>query len=238
MKLRIKFAKSGAMRFVGHLDIMRYFQKAIRRADIDIAYSEGFSPHQIMSFAAPLGVGLESRGEYFDVEVRSYTTSEEMKERLNRVMVPGMEVLSVTMLEEHAKNAMASVAAAAYSVRFREGYEPGFDWAGRSAAFYAQSSIPVTKKTKKSEVQLDLKPAIYTMEVREGEDGRPALYLLVDASSSGNIKPALVMETFFKENGAECPEFSLLITREDTFTNTGSEEEPKLVPLDAVGRIF
>ena len=54
MRLRVKFSKHGALRFIGHLDVMRYFQKAIRRADIDIAYSEGFSPHQIMTFAAPL----------------------------------------------------------------------------------------------------------------------------------------------------------------------------------------
>ena len=67
------------MRFIGHLDVMRYFQKAIRRAEIDIAYSEGFSPHQMMSFAAPLGVGLESNGEYFDIVVRSHTTAEDMK---------------------------------------------------------------------------------------------------------------------------------------------------------------
>ena len=69
MKIRIKFAKEGTMKFIGHLDIMRYFQKVMRRADVDIRYSEGFSPHQIMSFAAPLGVGLESRGEYVDIEV-------------------------------------------------------------------------------------------------------------------------------------------------------------------------
>ena len=56
MKLRIKFSKHGSMKFIGHLDIMRYFQKAIRRSEIDVAYSEGFSPHQKMSFAAPLGV--------------------------------------------------------------------------------------------------------------------------------------------------------------------------------------
>ena len=62
LKIRIKFAKEGTMKFIGHLDIMRYFQKVMRRADVDIRYSEGFSPHQIMSFAAPLGVGLESRG--------------------------------------------------------------------------------------------------------------------------------------------------------------------------------
>ncbi len=238
MKLRIKFAKSGAMRFIGHLDVMRYFQKAIRRAGINIAYSEGFSPHQIMSFAAPLGVGLESRGEYFDIEVHSHTTSVEMKKRLNQVMVPGMEIINVTLLDEHAKNAMASVAAAAYSVRFRDGYEPNFDWVSQSALFYAKSSIPVTKKTKKSEMQLDLKPAIYSMEVRKGADGVPVLYLLVDASSSGNIKPSLVMKTFLKENGEEFSDFSLMITREDTFTNAGTAEEPRLVPLDAVGTTF
>ena len=62
MNIRIKFKKYGVMKFIGHLDIMRYFQKSMRRAHIDIAYSEGFSPHQIMSFAAPLGVGLESEG--------------------------------------------------------------------------------------------------------------------------------------------------------------------------------
>ena len=53
------------MKFIGHLDMMRYFQKAVRRADIDIRYSEGYSAHQIMSFAAPLGVGITSDGEYF-----------------------------------------------------------------------------------------------------------------------------------------------------------------------------
>ena len=75
MKIRIKFRKYGVMKFIGHLDMMRYFQKAMRRAEIDIAYSEGFSPHQIMSFAAPLGVGITSDGEYLDIEVHSTRNS-------------------------------------------------------------------------------------------------------------------------------------------------------------------
>ena len=54
MKVRVKFSKYGPVKFIGHLDVMRYFQKAIRRAEIDVAYSEGFSPHQKLSFAAPL----------------------------------------------------------------------------------------------------------------------------------------------------------------------------------------
>ncbi len=103
MKIRIKFSKYGTMKYIGHLDMMRFFQKAIRRAGIDVKYSEGFSPHQIMSFAAPLGVGMESRGEYMDIEVLSMTTAQEMKEALNRVMVEGVEILSVSILPDHGQ---------------------------------------------------------------------------------------------------------------------------------------
>lgn len=77
MKIRIRFRKYGVMKFIGHLDVMRYFQKAMRRAHIDICYSEGFSPHQIMSFAAPLGVGITSDGEYMDIEVHTSASTEE-----------------------------------------------------------------------------------------------------------------------------------------------------------------
>ena len=86
MKIRIKFAKEGEMKFIGHLDMMRYFQKVMRRANVNIRYSEGFSPHQIMSFAAPLGVGLTSRGEYVDIEALSKDSSQEMLRRINAAM--------------------------------------------------------------------------------------------------------------------------------------------------------
>ena len=82
------------MKFIGHLDMMRYFQKAVRRANIDICYSEGYSPHQIMSFAAPLGVGITSDGEYFDIEVNSSLSSKESIEAFNQTMVDGVEVTS------------------------------------------------------------------------------------------------------------------------------------------------
>ena len=86
------------MKFVGHLDLMRYFQKAVNRANIDICYSEGFSPHQIMSFAAPLGVGVTSDGEYFDIEVHTSMSSKEAIAALNQVMVDGVEVTGYVVL--------------------------------------------------------------------------------------------------------------------------------------------
>ncbi len=128
MNVRIKFQKTGPLRFISHLDVMRYFQKVIRRAGIDICFSEGFSPHMIMSFASPLGLGLTSEGEYVDIRVGSAPSSAEALERLNEVMAEGMKVLSFRRLPDSSKNAMSIVAAADYQVRFREGREPAEDW--------------------------------------------------------------------------------------------------------------
>ena len=149
MKVRVKFSKHGVLKFIGHLDVMRYFQKAIRRAGIDIAYSAGFSPHQIMSFAAPLGVGLESNGEYMDIEVHSLTSTKEFVDTLNAQMVDGIEVLEARLLPDNAGNAMASVAAARYTITFREQYQPAFLTQSVINDFMSQNEITVTKKTKK-----------------------------------------------------------------------------------------
>ncbi len=117
MKVRMKFAKTGPLMYVGHLDLLRYFQKVFRRAGVDIAYSQGFSPHQITSFAAPLGLGITSEGEYLDAEFNSITTSKDMLERINAAaLTPYIKVTEFVVLREGAKKAMASVAGADYYV--------------------------------------------------------------------------------------------------------------------------
>lgn len=225
MKVRIKFSKHGAMKFIGHLDMMRYFQKAIRRAEIDIAYSGGFSPHQIMSFAAPLGVGLSSNGEYFDIEMNSLTSVEDIKARLNAVMAEGVTIRKVTVLGENVKNAMASVAAAAYTLTIKDKVKLPDNWQEELEAFYKQSTILATKQTKKNEAEIDLKPAIYELKVVNPR----SVYLLLNASSSGNIKPGFVIDTFLNQMRCEIPEFPYDIIREETY---GFEEQSQiLIPL-------
>lgn len=230
MKLRIKFRKYGPIRFIGHLDVMRFFQKAIRRAQIDIAYTGGFSPHQIMTFAAPLGVGMTSNGEYMDIEVNSIKSCAEVKEKLNTASVPGIEIISVKVLPEDAGNAMASVAAASYTVRFREGREPLCDISAEIKNFIAREHIIITKETKKGSRELDLKPGIYELTWEND-----AFHMLLCASSAGNIKPVQILEALLAQSGETLQENALLITREDVYTNTGTEEEPDLVSLDAIG---
>ena len=231
MKVRVKFCKEGAMKFIGHLDIMRYFQKAVRRAGIDVAYSEGFSPHMIMSFAAPLGVGITSTGEYFDMEIKTPVASAEAVERLNQVMAEGMKVLSFRKVPHgKAGKAMSLVAAADYQVRFRPGMEPCGDWIEKAEAFLAQQEIVVLKKTKKNEKEVDIKPFLYAAEIREEE-----LFLQLAAGSVKNTKPELVLEAFYHFCGKEFDPYALLIHRSEVYADTGEEGERKLVPLEALG---
>lgn len=223
MKVRIKFSKEGPVRFIGHLDIMRYFQKAIRRAGIDIAYSTGFSPHQIMSFASPLSVGHESCGEYFDVELNSITDTEDIKMRLNRTMAEGIQILQAAVLDETEGNAMASVAAADYLISFRDSVSLPDDWKEKLTAFYKKDKIPVIKKTKKGEREIDLKETIYQLEIREDQ-----VYMLLDAGSGSNMKPGFVLETFCTAENISLPEYPFRVRRLETYKRTG---EGKLVPL-------
>ena len=217
------------MKFIGHLDIMRYFQKAIRRADIDIAYSEGFSPHMIMSFAAPLGVGLTSQGEYVDLQVHTCESSKAAVDALNSVMVDGMEVVSFKLLPENVKNAMSSVAAADYFVKWREGYVPE-NWEEKFNAFLQKEEMLIVKKTKRSEAEVDLKPMLYKTELRDG-----GIFMQVACGSVNNLKPELVMEAFAKDAGIELAPFALEVCRLEVYADLGDETAKKLVPLEELG---
>ena len=137
MKVRIKFTKVGALRYVGHLDFMRTFQKIIKRSGVLAVFTRGFSPHMIMSFASPLGVGLESLGEYVDFEMAyrdPYELTKIELQRMNQLNIEndelpdvppeaviinmlnsecpdGVRILSVKRIEEAKGKAMALVSA-------------------------------------------------------------------------------------------------------------------------------
>ena len=207
------------MKFIGHLDMVRYFQKVIRRANVDICYSEGFSPHQKMSFAAPLSVGVISKGEYFDIEVNSSLSSKEMIKNINAQNVEGVKVVSYKELPEGAKNAMSVVAGADYFV-----YTDLFT-EEQVNDFYAQDEINILKKTKKSEKIVDIKPMIH--EMKFNEDG---IFMKVSQGSAANLKPDLVMSALEQFTGAKLPEF-VQYERLDMYCL----ENDKLVSLSEIG---
>ena len=219
MKIRLRFSKQGQMKFIGHLDMVRYFQKVMRRSEVDVAYSEGFSLHQKMSFAAPLSVGVLSRGEYFDLEVNSTESSKVMLERINAQNAEGVEVLSYKLLPDDAKNAMSVVAGADYKV-----YTDLFNQ-NMLDTFMNQDQIIVLKKTKKSEKEVDIKPLIYNIKLED--DG---IFMQVAQGSASNLKPDLVMDAFAKFAQVTLPEY-VTYERIDMYCL----EDDNLVSLDDIG---
>jgi radical SAM-linked protein len=226
MKIRIKFRKYGVMKFIGHLDVMRYFQKLLRRADIPIAYTTGMSPHQIMSFAMPLGIGIESDAEYVDIEITDRITSDIALSAMNNNSVEGIEILSFKELPEKSINAMASICAADYSIRFRDGYMPAFDCIKVLEEMYAQPEINVLKKTKKSEGIVDIKPGILSLG-----GNNDCMNMCLSCGSALNIKPELVLNAVYDTMGAVLDEYGLLIKRTEIYTKT----DEQLKSLDSIG---
>lgn len=239
MKIRIKFRKYGVMKFIGHLDIMRYFQKAMRRAEIAICYSEGFSPHQIMSFAAPLGVGITSDGEYLDIEVQETRTTAESIKALNDTMVEGIEITGFVKLPDKAKTAMSIVAAADYTLFFKDPKEiPATAAAfkeGLRAFFQEPHEVLITKHTKKSEKTIDLKQLVYEFNVKE-EEGKPVFNLMLSTGSTDNLKPELVLQSLFASMKLEYQEKAIGIHRKDVYA--AEEAKTGYRTLESMGEVI
>ena len=216
IKLRLKFSKNGPIKFIGHLDVMRYFQKAIRRADIDIKYSEGFSPHQVLSFAQPLSVGATSDGEYLDMTVNSMVSTSDVMDKLNAVMNEGIKIMAVEQLPENAEKAMTTSYAARYKIRFRESLKPSFDWISKMEKYLEQDKLPAMKKTKSGEKEIDMKHMIFDYSFDRNDES--ATFLL-SMSSVETLKVALLFEYFFKSIGQELDPLSLDIHRIDIYTS-------------------
>lgn len=226
MKARIKWTKTGVLRYIGHLDVQRYFHKAVMRAQLPVSFTKGMSPHQMMSFAAPLGLGMTSEGEYVDVTFDWSYPGDEMLARLNEVMNEGISVTQFQQIDDKEKNCMSVTAAADYLVTFAEGYYYTEAFTKRTEPFYFQETIPVLKKTKRSEKVVDISPMI--LDIHEMGEG---IFMKLVTGSAENLKPHLVMEAFCNYLGYDYHPFAFHYHRLETYL----EKDGQLMPLGAVG---
>jgi len=197
MKIRIKFSKEGTLRFVGHLDIMRYFQKAVRRAGIPIRYSEGYSPHQIMSFAAPLGMCVTGTGEYMDIETKDeeqlLLSSAECMRRLNAEMAEGMKILSYRQIPKETENAMASVFSADYRVEFSDETDSRFTeiLSGEIEKFMKEDSVTAVKEGKNGPKEFDIRSMVHELKAEDR-----TMTMNISQGSTANLKPQALIAYF------------------------------------------
>ena len=150
-------------------------------------------------------------------------SSEELVQCINEQMVEGVRILSAVALPDDSKNAMSIVTTADYRISFREGMSPDFELSSAIREFMAQDKIMVTKKTKKSERTMDIKPMIHVF--RGDGDG---CFMNVATGSTQNLKPDQVMATLYQFLGREFDPFTIYIRREETY---GADFKP----LEAYG---
>ncbi len=212
MKVRIRFSKTGALVYIGHLDVMRYFQKLFRRANIPVAYSEGFSPHQILSFTPPLPLGMESMGEYADVELTDSVSTKAAIEALAAQSVPEINIMSFKEIPPECQNAMASVEAARYTVDCIDASIPVRELIEK---FMAKDEAFITKKTKKSEKTINIRPLVYELKYDKQLN---TMEMLISSGSTDNLKPEYVLEGLGITHNPQYDKDSLVIRRIDQYT--------------------
>ena len=227
MKIRVKFSKSGNVKYVGHLDTMRLFQRAIKVAQLPVAYSQGFSPHLLVYFALPLAVGMQSEGEYMEIVMQEPILAGDVKERLSSVMVSGITLLDVFEVEEKTPSLMSLVQGADYKLTLKVLQQPEVTATVLEEKVMTSTELMVLKKGKKGIAPVDIKPLILQSVFTDRED-KIDIDLKVFAGSSKNLNPDLFIKALLGESPYE-----LEVVRKELYT----EGEEGLTPLYTVGRV-
>ncbi|MBE7025347.1 MAG: DUF2344 domain-containing protein [Ruminococcaceae bacterium] len=183
-KYIVRYAKEGDAKFVSHLDFLRLIQRAMRRANLPLKFSEGFNPHPCLSFAHPLGVGITGKRELFEVEMTEPCPL--LAEQLAPKMPRGIQIVEAFPCE---KNRFSDVARAVYTVLPTQ-----LPTEEQLKAFLEKPEILTEKKTKSGIKTADIRPDIFRAEIREN-----LLILCLAAGSNANLKPATFMEALAEQ---------------------------------------
>jgi radical SAM-linked protein len=218
--MRFQFRKGPEVRFLSHLDLVRAMERAVRRAGLPMAYSEGFSPRPIMSYSFALPVGVLSEAEYADFRLTEELEPAEFMELFNRHLPPGFRVLQAAHLPQGAPSLMSGINAALWKLHLpvaaREEIQE------RWRRLQAEDSFVVERQTKKGTRQVDLLPLVYGLPAVLETGDAVEVHCLAALGSEANLRvEELALLLGF--NPAEA-----LVTRMGQFKKEGSHYRPPL----------
>jgi len=184
--VRVFYNKTGKLKYISHLDINRVMLRMVRRAHIDVWFTEGFNRHPYINFALPLSLGFESESEAVDMRINDDMSDDEIMQRLSAVAPDGMKI---TAVKEPVKK-FSEIAYADFTVKINR------ECSNELKSFLAQPEILVDKTTKKGGTrQIDLKQKIKKYSV-ESAEGNTILNITLPAGSQDNINPNLILNAF------------------------------------------
>lgn len=218
MKMIVVFEKAPRLRHIGHLDLMRAMQRALRRSGLPLRYSQGFNPHILLTFAAPLSVCMPGRREVMEVPLAGDMTGEQFLARLSPALPPDLPCISARPVDDRHPAPMALLSAARYKAQLDDAPN---NLGETIRAFLAQKEIPAIRKTKTGDKPCDIRPMIYDLSLNGN-----ALYMTLALCEKSTCKPDLLMDSLFAFAGAKRPR--ALITRLGLF----GEKDNTLIPLE------
>jgi radical SAM-linked protein len=183
-RLRIDFSKTPAMKFTGHLDLHRTWERTFRRARLPLAYTQGFNPHPRIALACALPLGFTSDSEIVDVWLESDNLPlNEIQAALERALPPGMQIIHLAQADPHAPALQTQVEAAEYTVTL---LDPLADLEGRVAELLAAGELPRRRRNK----DYDLRPLVLELQVT-GQDaaGHQTLRMRLSARENATGRP-------------------------------------------------
>lgn len=227
MKVRylIKFTKDKEIKFISHLDLMRTIQRIIRRAKLNIEYSQGFNPHMNISLCQPLSVGVYSSSEYMDISMEGRTEPCEIIKALNKVSSRGIKFINAAEVKENMKSSMALLAAAKYNIKIK--YDDTENLEKQLQNLFKLESWNIIKKSKSGEKEVNIKPFVYKMGYKT-ENGLIIMTATLAAGSRDNLSADLLSRFIIENTKGYKKDSFILIKRTEMYAREGN----KLIPMD------
>jgi radical SAM-linked protein len=206
MRIRITFSKKGALRYTGNLDLHRLWERAARRAELPLAYSQGFHPQPKINLAAALPLGFSSRCEVLDMKLESDISLDDLLTRLQATLPPDIQVLKVEQVDDKASALQTQVDSAEYEVALTEAV-PGSDLEGKVASIMESTSLPRERRGK----SYDLRPLIRELKLTS----ETMLFMHLSARENATGRPEEVLDVLGIEfEGTRIERSRLLFTAE------------------------
>ena len=193
----IKYSRGDEVKYISHLDFVKFIQRAIRRAQLPMLYSQGFNPHPQMAIALPLSVGVTSDCELMRLGLEGDYAENEVKDALNSVLPNGFEIIYVKNCKD-SKIDFSAINRAEYSCKCEIAGKKDFDIEG----FLSNDRIFVMKKSKSGIKEADIKPHIHSIELMDTQDDIVTFSMCVDAGNEYNLKPDTVIDAMQKYDEA------------------------------------
>lgn len=199
MRAMIRFGKRPRLRFISHLDLQRFFQRAVNRTGLPIAWTQGFNPHPVMSFGSALALGWTSDYEVIDIKLSAPMGRKRTEDAVRAALPEDLPVIEVRMVDDKHPAPMALVRMSDYEVRL-EG-ENADAVAAQIPAFMAKDVVTAMKKTKSGEKEINARAMVIHLE--QTDVGFNARLMLTERES---IKPELLVALLSEMAGVEPPQ--------------------------------